>query len=205
MLNLPVNQLDESGDPPAQRARFAPPPADPHPTPLPNANRRPAMRLLDGSAPVAPPSGPPVWEGQWNINLNPQQGSSVFGPRPPVQQVVPAEPAPPVWRAETVAVPPPDAAPVPQPPMPVPPVAHHEPSPTPMVPAPHFPAPEPAPVALLPFVAVNRMFDAAVVGLGPLGEWLCTSAGRAMVGYTGLALLAGSVAWGAAELLGWPG
>src|SRR6188768_2856771 len=78
MLNLPVNRLDEPADPMAQRARFTNT-ADPSPTPPPPAGRRPAMMLLDGSAPVSPPSGPPpAWDPQWNINLNPQQGSSVY-------------------------------------------------------------------------------------------------------------------------------
>src|SRR5215207_10119811 len=122
MLNLPVNQLDESSaDSTLQRARFTNT-ADPSPTPPPPAGRRPAMMLLDGSAPVAQPQSPPAsWDPHWNINLNPQQGSSVFGPRAAAaQRAAAAEPVTPVWRAETIASTPRDSAPVPQPLLPPP-------------------------------------------------------------------------------------
>src|SRR5437764_595243 len=110
MLNLPVNQVDEPGDPLGQRGRFNT--ADPSPAPPPPNGRKRAMRLLDGSAPVAPPTAPPASrDPHWNINLNPQQGSSVFN-RGPVTGPPPAapEPPPPIWRAETVAFPQPEAA-----------------------------------------------------------------------------------------------
>src|SRR5215207_8984739 len=130
MLNLPVNQLDESSaDSTLQRARFTNT-ADPSPTPPPPAGRRPAMMLLDGSAPVAQPQSPPAsWDPHWNINLNPQQGSSVFGPRAAAaQRAAVAEPAAPIWRAETIAFPPRDATPAPQPRMAPPQPVADEPS-----------------------------------------------------------------------------
>jgi hypothetical protein len=198
MLNLPVNQLDEAGDPTLQRSRFTNT-ADPSPTPPPPAGRRPSLMLLDGSAPVAPPQSPPTaWDPNYNINLNPQHGSSVFGPRGPAAQRAAAAAPGPVWQAETVAFPQADAAPAPQPPQsttaaPVPGTGRHSP-----------PAAEPAPLALLPLVGLNRAFDIVALALGPPGEWLCTRAGRTAIGFLGLALLIGSAAWGAAGWLGWP-
>jgi hypothetical protein len=201
MLNLPANQVDEPADPTAPRPRFNT--ADPSPTPPPPAGRRPAMRLLEGSAPVAAPSAPPPasWDPHWNINLNPQQGSSVFGRTPAVARSAAPEPAVPVWRAETVAFPQSEAAPAPQPvaaappaPMPAPPVFQSRPV-----------AAEPTSLVLLPAIMVNRVFDAVIVHLGPPGEWLCTRAGRTILGLAGLAMIAGSAAWAAAGWFGWPG
>lgn len=202
MLNLPVNQLDESGEPTLQHARFRNT-ADPAPTPPPPVGRRPSMMLLDGSAPVAPPASPPnAWDPNWHINLNPQQGSSVFGPRgPAAQRAAAAEPSTPIWRAETVGLPQRETTPAPQPPLAT---ARDETSPTPSVTPNRAPAPEPAPLALLPVVAVNRAFDAVMLTFGGPGEWLCTRVGRAALGFAGLALLMGSTGWAVATWFGWP-
>lgn len=197
MLNLPVNQVDEPADPIAQRARYNT--ADPSPTPPPPAGRKASMRLLDGSAPVAPPTAPPAsWDPHWNINLNPQQGSSVFS-RGPVAAPPPAppEPAAPVWRAETVAYPQPAAA---RPPQPT--VTPPAPMPAPVMPLPT--AADSPSLLLMPLVALNRVFDGLVIQFGPPGEWLCTRAGRTVLGLAGFAMMAGSAAWAAAGWFGWP-
>jgi hypothetical protein len=66
------------------------------------------------------------------------------------------------------------------------------------------PVEEPAPLPLLPFVGLNRVFDGVMSCFGPLGQWFCTSAGRNLLGFVGLVLLGGGIAWGAAEVFGWP-
>jgi hypothetical protein len=200
MLTLPVNQSDDAPSEPHTNGRA--PAADPAPTPV--LGRGPRMVLLDGSAPVPPPTTPPpaAWDPHWNINLNPQQGSSILGPRSPAAagQRSQSETPPPVWRAETVSFPQDRSEPVPQPPLSAPAVRHE----------PFAPPPserlrsEPTPAPLLPLVGINRLFDALLLCLGPPGQWFCTSAGRNLLGYAGLALLAGSVVWGAAGWFGWP-
>jgi hypothetical protein len=199
MLNLPIHQADEPADPTAQRPRFNT--ADPSPTPPPPVGKRPAMRLLDGSAPVPPPTAAPAgWDQHWNINLNPQQGSSVFNRNTAAApRAVAPEPAPPVWRAETVAFPEPAAAAAP------PPQPDGTPIPTPTAHRPRPMAAEPPSLVLMPVVALNRIFDGIVVHFGPPGEWLCTRAGRTVLGLAGLAMSAGSAAWVAAGWFGWPG
>src|SRR5206468_2160558 len=102
----------------------------------------------------APPAS---WDPHWNINLNPQQGSSVFNrsaiAAPP--PAAPEPPQPPIWRAETVAFPQPEAA---------------RPAQPAVAPPPPMPAPaallSPRPITtegpslmLMPFVAMNRVFD----------------------------------------------
>jgi hypothetical protein len=49
----------------------------------------------------------------------------------------------------------------------------------------------------------NRLYDALTFLLGPTGRWLRGPSGRAVVGCTGLLLLAGAVAWGLIDWLGW--
>ncbi len=212
MLTLPINQADDgTGNAMAPRQ----PMADPSPTPLPAVGRQPRMVLLDGSAPVAPPQTPPAtWDPHWNINLNPQQGSSILGSRSPAasdpriaSQRVQPEAGPPIWRAETVAFAPPAPEPAPQPPLSAqattagPPIQRYTPSPVPQATA---PIEEPMPMPFLPLVVLNRAFDAVMHCFGPAGQWFCTSAGRSLLGYTGLVLLFGSAAWGAAGWFGWP-
>jgi hypothetical protein len=62
----------------------------------------------------------------------------------------------------------------------------------------------PAPAPLFPVVAINRVFDTVLLCFGPPGQWFCTSAGRNLLGYTGLALVAGSAVWAAVTCYGWP-
>jgi hypothetical protein len=212
MLTLPISQSDdgEAEPMPARRAEVA----DPFPTPPPANARRPQMMLLDGSAPVTPPQTPPAtWDPHWNINLNPQQGSSILGSRSPAatdprlasQRLQPTA-APPVWRAETVAFAPPQSEPTPQPPLSAPaastpPIQRYAP---PLTAPAGASANEPTSILVAPVAMLNRAFDAVMLCFGPPGQWFCTSAGRNVIGYTGLALLFGSAAWGAAGWFGWP-
>jgi hypothetical protein len=225
MLELPINQLDET-TPPPESPRLA---AKPQPTPLappppqaaaaPSAKgwRPPAMVLLADSGPVQQPRTSPEDQG-WAINLNPQQGSSILGPRSPaaVAARAPApetvaSASPPVWRAETVTyVPPPAVAPAPTRPQPQPSVAS-EPTASPVTIRPMAP-PRPtavpamsprAPLLLLPLVALNRTFDVVVIQFGPLGRSLRSPLGRTALGVSGLLMLAGGVAWGVLDWIGW--
>jgi hypothetical protein len=180
------------------------------------------MVLLDGSAPVTPPEEPPAaLENGWTINLNPQQGSSILGPRspaagafrPPVDEAAPP-PRAPVWRAETVTYVPtsgPPATPVPFQVQPIP--AADAPrtsvdltsaSVSSSLPRPAFrpTAPPPTPL-LLPLVWVNGLFDRVVIAFGPPGRWLRSPSGRTALGVSGLLMLAGGVAWGVLALIGW--
>jgi hypothetical protein len=61
------------------------------------------------------------------------------------------------------------------------------------------------PVSLwvLPVVWLNRTYDFAVLPLGPLGQWLSAPAGRALLGGTGLVLLAAALAWGFLDWVAW--
>jgi hypothetical protein len=61
----------------------------------------------------------------------------------------------------------------------------------------------PPPWYLRPLVRCNRCFDAATRRLGPAGDWLRGSAGRTTLGWTGLILLTGSIAWAILDWLGW--
>jgi hypothetical protein len=213
MLTLPTNQTDDDAAEPMPARR--PIAADPTPTPAPSITRQPRMMLLDGSAPVVPPQSPPAtWDPHWNINLNPQQGSSILGSRSPAasdprlaSQRLQPEASPPVWRAETVAFAPSHSEPTPQPPLSAPaqavgPPIHRFTAPS-MSPT-HQPIEEPTSMPLLPLVSLNRAFDAVMHCFGPLGQWFCTSTGRNVLGYAGLALLFASAAWGAAGWFGWP-
>jgi hypothetical protein len=166
----------------------------------------------------------------WAINLNPQQGSSILGPRspttpvrrPPAEAPMSAPVAPPAWRPQPYA----DVRPSETPPAPEPPAAVF--APPPRMPAPPAPAPDavslyaevpapipqprpayrpsvppPAPLVLLPLVGINRLFDGFVIGFGPPGRWLRSPAGRTFLGVSGLMMTAGGVAWGALEWFGW--
>jgi hypothetical protein len=200
MLTLPVSPPDDATA--DAHASIRPSTSDPSPTPLPG--RGPRLVLLDGSAPVQPPSTPPsAWDPHWNINLNPQEGSSILGRHSPAASVHRGQSnvPPPVFRAETVAF------------APAKPVTALQPAAAALTPVTQTrpegaqselparpPLAEPTPVPLMPVVALNRMFDAIMLSFGRPGEWFCTSAGRNLLGYAGLALLACSVVWGAA---GW--
>src|SRR5437868_12002757 len=84
MLSLPVSQTDDAGEPGASATGGTERTPVAHAPGSPPVARGPRMVLLDGSAPVQPPSSPPAaWDPHWNINLNPQNGSSILGPRSP--------------------------------------------------------------------------------------------------------------------------
>jgi len=65
--------------------------------------------------------------------------------------------------------------------------------------------PAPAPLAwwLRPLLWCNETFDRATWWLGGPGHWLRQAAGRAILGYTGVALLILSLACLVQDLLGW--
>lgn len=196
MLSLPVNQTDDTLPDPAMRR-----PAATELTTAAEANRRPPMTLLEGSAPVAAPQSPPAnWDQHCNINLNPQNGSSVFGTRSPTAQRTMSPAAPPIFRAETVAYTPPQAEPTPQPPMSAP---SPMPASIPPLTPPRQTRPETPALPLLPLVGLNRAFDGVVSVFGPPGQWLCTQTGRNLLGLAGLAMLFGSIAYGASHWFGW--
>jgi hypothetical protein len=56
---------------------------------------------------------------------------------------------------------------------------------------------------LQPLVWANRAFDGCAARLGPPGRWLCGPRGKALLGWTGLALLSAAVAWGVLDWMGW--
>ena len=56
---------------------------------------------------------------------------------------------------------------------------------------------------LRPVATCNRAFDIGASYLGPAGQWLSGPAGRSFLGWTGILLLAASLAWLALEGLSW--
>ena len=56
---------------------------------------------------------------------------------------------------------------------------------------------------LQPLLWINRVFDRTVGRLGRPGRWLRSAAGRTLLGWIGLACLAGALALGVLESLGW--
>lgn len=52
-------------------------------------------------------------------------------------------------------------------------------------------------------VRCNRMYDRWAYRLGPTGRWLRQPQGRALVGWTGVLLLASALAWGVLDWMGW--
>jgi hypothetical protein len=56
---------------------------------------------------------------------------------------------------------------------------------------------------LRPLLWTNRAFDAGTIWLGPLGRWLRSPGGRAVLGWAGLGLLAGALGWLLVHELGW--
>ncbi|HMC64509.1 MAG TPA: hypothetical protein VKI65_06195 [Gemmataceae bacterium] len=55
----------------------------------------------------------------------------------------------------------------------------------------------------LPFVWLNVAFDCLTYLLGPSGRWLRGPASRALIGWLGMLLLAGAMAWVWFEWMGW--
>jgi hypothetical protein len=171
------------------------------------------MRLIPASDPVPPPVDPESagYARAVSFNLNPQQGSSILGPHPATAP--PPRPAPTVWQADAAGFAAPTAAPpahaqgyagpiVTIEPLPTAPPAHAGmPASTALRPPP--PAEPPAALPLTPLALVTRAFDSAAMLLGPPGEWLTSPAGKDLLGYCGLLMIAGSAAWGVIDWLGW--
>jgi hypothetical protein len=58
-------------------------------------------------------------------------------------------------------------------------------------------------IGMLPLVWTNQVFDWWATRCGPLGLWLCSPAGRTLLGCAGLLLLAGALAWALHDWIGW--
>jgi hypothetical protein len=58
-------------------------------------------------------------------------------------------------------------------------------------------------ILLRPLLWINRVFDRTVGRLGRPGRWLRGAAGRTLLGWIGLLCLAGALALGVLDLLGW--
>jgi hypothetical protein len=56
----------------------------------------------------------------------------------------------------------------------------------------------------LPVVLLNRGYDRLAVRLGTPGRWLRHTAGRTLLGWTGLLLLAAAVTIALFDWFGWP-
>jgi hypothetical protein len=228
MLSLPINQLDDSPPAPPRPApaKVANPVRAEGPSPQPPAppaapvHAPPRMRLLTDSSPVPPPADtePIGYERAFTINLNPQNGSSVLGPRSPARWMD-AEPMPlpnPPRPAPRQASPP--VRPAPEPPAqpaakaivsiePLPTAAPSRP-PAPEMPVSESLRPSPfrrprTPIVLLPLALVETIFDGVMSLFGPPGEWLASPAGKNLLGYVGLLMLGGCAAWGALDWFGW--
>lgn len=61
----------------------------------------------------------------------------------------------------------------------------------------------PRPGSPRPFLWLNLTYDVLTYLLGPLGRWLRGPAGRALVGWIGVLLLAGAMAWFLYDWMGW--
>jgi hypothetical protein len=51
-------------------------------------------------------------------------------------------------------------------------------------------------------VTINFVYDILTVILGPLGRWLRSPGGRALVGWAGILMLLGAAAWAGMVFLG---
>jgi hypothetical protein len=175
MLALPLNQLDQAADLPADD----PPPA-PRPTPPRAAAPPPAPR------PVAPPPRPvPAPPAPVNPTPPPPGIEALHFRTPPLP-----EPAPPVEAVQPVALPPA--------PPPVAPVVTPPPRPTPWA-----SPPQAAPVWLRVMSAVDAGVFGVLGQFGPLGRALGRPAGRDMLGVAGLLAMAAAAVWMAADWFGW--
>jgi hypothetical protein len=205
MLSLPHNSAEPA--PPAERTPppitrpIEHPPRAPQSPALQDGWKQPAMMLLADSGPVAPPATPepPRWDPSWGINLNPQNGSSVFtAPTPMPMRAMPVETPPPVIRSEPVAytMPQPSVEPA----RPTSPLPATIPEPA-YRPRPSMRA-EPPSLLAAPFAAIDSLFD-TLVSIFPLGSLLTTRIGKNIVGVAGLLMLASGLTWAALDFFGW--
>jgi hypothetical protein len=54
-----------------------------------------------------------------------------------------------------------------------------------------------------PLIWSNQLFDATVAWLGPPGRWLRSDWGRFLLGWSGILLVIGALAWGLIDWVGW--
>jgi hypothetical protein len=165
------------------------------------------MFTADSTLPPAPPMPRPPqpagWEKAWTIDLNPQQGSSILGPRSPAAGPPAAVPPPPPQRVpdppaalRLTTIPTPEVAP-PVAPRPVPAVA-------PLTPR-AASRRKRAPIALWPLIAFNAVFDWFLSWFGPPGRWACGPSGRTLMGSAGVLMFVAAVAWGVLDWYDWFG
>jgi hypothetical protein len=110
-----------------------------------------------------------------------------------------------VFGQQQPSSPPPSAA------VPPPPAGFVSPAPAAGIPAPQWQAPRDTatpgvPFLLLPLLVLNRVFDGLTYLLGPVGGWLRRPSGRNLIGWLGVLMILGAVAWGAVDWFGltWP-
>jgi hypothetical protein len=181
MLALPVNQLDEEPQPTA----VAPPPAA---SPAPVLRPEPVVRLERPSVTV--PSRPTVTEAPNPAPPRPAERAAepVAPPAQPPAQTNPTNLTTPTTKNKEVA-------------------EQRTAPPPPKKNSPVVVSPLPAPKTswwLRPVVWGNGVFDRWTLALGAPGRWLRSPTGRRALGWTGLALLAAAVVWGALDFfLGW--
>ncbi len=65
------------------------------------------------------------------------------------------------------------------------------------------PAMSPDTGRLWPLVWINIAFDGLTFLLGPLGRWLRGPTGRPLIGWIGVLLFAGALAWALFDWMGW--
>jgi hypothetical protein len=56
---------------------------------------------------------------------------------------------------------------------------------------------------LMPIVVLNGVFDALTYLLGPLGAWLRRGSGRTALGWLGIVMILGAIAWALADWADW--
>jgi len=178
MLALPVAQIEEAL--PASKLEQPVPPPPPAPPKFPPAavayGLPPAADFAANSG--APPAAPAPKKG-WAIDLNPREGSSVLGEHSPLAG---ADRSSTKAALSLTTLPTPVSEPLPR------------------------PSPRSAarvPMWVRPLAAISGRFERLMLDFGFLGRIVVSPAGRGLMGYAGLAMLAASAAWGVLAWVGW--
>ena len=189
MLSLPVNDLEENPTAPA-----LPPVLSAKLTLL--ESPTPPAPVYEAPAPSFVTPAPLVDKGAPHPNLNP----------PHFSQQVPLEPAPDYYAPPESAAPEPftsAVAPEPFTNAVAPPPAAPELAPLLEEVATDEEAPIAASWGYVPLLWINQSFDAIVALIPGVGTTLCTSAGRAVLGLSGIAMTAAACGWLVKDWLGW--
>lgn len=179
------------------------------PTPTPSGLPQPTRQQLDDldallqrmlALPVSPteeepPPEPPLPEPPPPpMMLEPPPGNMVLSD--PILAPPPLPPEPPEPRPLPLLNPVPPHARRP------PTLSRPEPAPLPP-PVPGASRPPAVPLLLRPLVWCNRGYDRVALSLGGVGDWLRRPIGRALLGLTGLVLLAAAAALVVLDRMGW--